>query len=192
MKIYSVSEPKKKKELKVYSFTRIINFNDNANEIPEKNSSKFGENRLNLELSLYDKEISLVAQRENINPKLPKIVYEKYINLEILQSMNKFFYFLDTEKIFTIIYNGFKQKLDQILVEEDKIVIKLMINNREMMTEEIIFELQMIKLSTEEEITIIKESLKLLTNEKKDLKNEVILLKNTIEELKRIAYEKDI
>ena len=192
MKIYSVSEPKKKKELKVYSFTRIINFNDNSNEIPEKNSSNFGENKLNLELTLYDKEISLVAQRESINPKLPKIVYEKYINLEILQSMNKFFYFLDTEKIFTIIHNGFKQKLDQILVEEDKIVIKLMINNREMMTEEIIFELQMIKLSTEEEITIIKESLKLLTNEKKDLKNEVMLLKNDIEELKRITYEKDI
>ena len=192
MKIYSVSEPKKKKELKVYSFTRIINFNDNTNEIPEKNSSKFGENRLNLELTLYDKEISLVAQRESINPKLPKIVYEQYINLEILQSMNKFFYYLDTEKIFTIIHNGFKQKLDQILIEEDKIVIKLMINNREMMNEEIIFELQMIKLSTEEEITIIKESLKLLTNEKKDLKNEVILLKNAIEELKRISYEKDI
>ena len=191
MNNYLVSEPKKKKELKVYYFTRIINFNDNTIEIPEKNCSNIGRNRINFVLTLYDKEISLVAQRESINPKLSNIVYEKYISLETLRSMNKFFSILDIEKIFTIIQNGFEQKFDQILIEEDKIVIKLMINNREMMKEEIIFELQTIKLSTEEEITIIKESLKLLTEEKKDLKNEVILLKNTIEELKKIIHEQN-
>ena len=167
MKNYSVSELQKKKELKVYYFTRIINFNGNANQIPEKNCPKIGRNRINFVLTLYDKEISLVAQRESINPKLPNIVYEKSIGLETLQSMNKFFSILDTEKIFTIIQNGFEQKFDQILIEEDKIVIKLMINSKEMMTEEIIFELQMIKLSTEEEIAIIKESLKFLSEEKK-------------------------
>ena len=37
---------------------------------------------------LYDKEISLMTQKENINPQLPNIVYEKYIILEILQSLN--------------------------------------------------------------------------------------------------------
>ena len=42
-----------------------------------------------------------------------------------------------------------------------------MINIMKVMTEEIIFELKKVKLSIEEEATIIKESIKLLTKEKK-------------------------
>ena len=51
-------------------------------------------------------------------------------------------------------------------MEEDKMVIKLMINIMEVITEEIKFELTMVKLSDEEETKIIKESIKLLTEEK--------------------------
>jgi hypothetical protein len=142
-------------------------------------------------LTLYDKEISLVAQKENINPKLPNIIYEKYITLEMLQSLNKFFSILETEKIFVFIQNGFEQKLDYLSVEDDKIIVKVMINIMEVITEEITFELERIKLNNEEETTIIKESIKLLTEEKINLKNKVMLLNNTIEELKKTTSEKD-
>ncbi len=81
--------------------------------------------------------------------------------------MNKIFSVLETEKIFDIIKSGFEQKYDKISIEEDKIIIKLIINIMEVMKEEIIFELEKKKLSSEEETTIIKESIKLVTEEKK-------------------------
>ena len=187
----SAPEPEKKKELKTFSFTRDISNKENDEKTPGNDENKNGGNILNLTLTLYDKEISLVAQRDNINPKLPNIIYEKYISAETLQGLNKIFSVLDTEKIFTIIKNSFEQKFDHIAIEEDKIIIKLMINFMEVMTEEIAFELDKIKLSSEEENSIIKESIKLLTEEKKNLKNEVTQLNNTIEELKIITSEKN-
>ena len=42
--------------------------------MPEKNCSKNSRNRINFVLTLYDKEISLVAQRESINPQLSNII----------------------------------------------------------------------------------------------------------------------
>ena len=187
----SAPEPEKKKELKTFSFTRDISNKENDEKTPGNDENKNGGNILNLTLTLYDKEISLVAQRDNINPKLPNIIYEKYISAETLQGLNKIFSVLDTEKIFIIIKNSFEQKFDHIAIEEDKIIIKLMINFMEVMTEEIAFELDKIKLSSEEENSIIKESIKLLTEEKKNLKNEVTQLNNTIEELKKITSEKN-
>ena len=179
-------DTEQKKELKTYSFTRNIPNNAKNEEIQGKN-----ELTLNLTLTLYDKEISLIAQRENINPKLLNIKYEKYISLESLQSLNKFFSVLETEKIFDIIKSVFEQKLDKISIEEDKIIIKLMIDIMKVMKEEIVFELKKKKLSREEENTIIKDSIKLLNEEKNNLKNEVTKLSNTIEELKKITSEKD-
>jgi len=179
-------DTEKKKELKSYSFTRNIPNNAKNGEIQGKN-----ELTLNLTLKLYDKEISLKAQKENINSKLLNIKYEKYISLETLQGMNKLFSVLDTEKIFDIIKSGFEQKFDKISLEEDKIIIKLMINFMEVMKEEIIFELEKRNLSSEEENIIIKESIKLLTEDKKNLKNEVAKLSNIIVELKKTTSEKD-
>ena len=187
----SAPEPEKKKELKTYSFTRNIFSNEKDEETPGNNENKNGGNTLNLTLTLYDKEISLIAQKENISPKLPNIIYEKYISSETLQGLNKIFSILDTEKIFTIIKNSFEQKLDHITIEEDKIIIKLMINFMEVMTEEIVFELEQVKMSEEEEVIIVKESIKSLMEEKKNLKEEVAKLKNTIEELKKSTSEKD-
>lgn len=60
----------------------------------------------------------------------------------------------------------------------------------EVMTEEILFELEQIKLSNKEETTIIKESIKFLTKEKNSLKNEITALNNTVEELKKIHLKK--
>ena len=60
----------------------------------------------------------------------------------------------------------------------------------EVMTEEILFELEQIKLSNEEETTIIKESIRFLTEEKNNLKNEITALNNTVEELKKNSSKK--
>ena len=187
----SAPEPEKKKELKVYSFTRNIPLNEKDAETPGKDDPKINGCTLNLSLKLYDKEISLTAQRERSNPKLPNILYEKYISLETLQSLNKFFSLLDTEKIFVIIKNALEQKLDHITIEEDKIKIKIIINFMEVMTEEILLELEQIKLSNEEETTIIKESIKFLTEERDNLKNEITALNNTVEELKKTSSQKN-
>ena len=191
MNKFSAPVSKKKKELKTYTFTRVINLEEKNEETTGNNDLKSDGKTLNLTLTLYDNEISLIAQRENIEHMLPKIVYEKYLSLETLQSLNKFFSVLDADKIFAIIKSGFEQKFDLISIEENKVMIKLVINFMEVITEEIIFELDKMKLSDEEETTIIKESFKLLTEEKKNLKNEVLLLTNTIEELKKITSEKD-
>ena len=142
-------------------------------------------------MNLFQNEISIIATKDKKNTKLPNITYEKYIDLETLQSFNKFFSILDTEKIFLIIQKSFEQKFDKILVKEDKMVIQLIVNFMDVVTEEIKFELQMVKLSNEEETNIIKESIRLLTVEKDNLKNEVYLLNNAIEELKKKSDEKD-
>ena len=60
----------------------------------------------------------------------------------------------------------------------------------EVVSEELTFELQKIKLSSEEESLLINESIKALTEEKNLLKNEVNSLNNTIAELKKISEEK--
>ena len=186
----SAPEPeKKKKELKSCTFTREIGPNEEMEETPGKNDSKIAGNKLQLTLYLYDTEISLVAQRENINNKMPNILYEESISLETLQSLNKIFSILDLDKIFTIIQKSFEQKFDHISAQEDKLVIKMMINFMEVMTEEVTFELQMIKLTNEEETIIMKESIKLLNEEKQNLTNQVTLLQNSIEELKKTTSE---
>ena len=185
----SAPEPEKKKELKVYTFTRNLNPEENNEETPGKEKLNQENNFLNFSLTLYDKEISLVATKKNINPKLPDIIYETYITLETLQSFNKFFSILETEKIYSIIQNSFEQKFDHITIEEEKILIKLMINLMEVITEEIKFELTMVKLSNEEETKIIKESIKLLTEEKNSLKQEVVSLNNTIDEFKKLSAD---
>lgn len=182
-------EPEKKKGLKVYTFTRNLNPEEKNEETPGKDILNQENNILNFSLNLYDKEISIIATKKNINPKLPDIIYETYISLETLQGFNKFFSILETEKIYTIIQNSFEQKFDHITIEEDKILIKLMINLMEVITEEIKFELTMVKLSDEEETKIIKESIKLLTEEKNSLKQEVISLNNTIDEFKKLSAE---
>ena len=186
----SAPEPEKKKELKAYSFTRIITQNDIVEETPmkpKKENSKQEGITLNFKMNLYDKEISLVAQKENINPKLKNIVYEKYISLETLQSLNKFFSILDKEKIFVIIQKAFEEKLEHISLEEDKIIVKAMINIMEVITEEITFELEKIKMSSEEESQFVKESIKLLTEEKDNLKKEVQLLNQIIKNLRKVT-----
>ena len=59
-----------------------------------------------------------------------------------------------------------------------------------MVSEEIKIELEMIKLSNEEETNMLKDSIKILKEEKNSLKNEVKLLNNAIEGLKKKVMKK--
>ena len=190
----SAPEPGKKEALKEYSFTRIINLKNKHSETPkdeEIQKEPKDSTTLNLIISLYPKEISISAKEKNKNEKLPNISYETNLSLETLQGYNKFFSILSIEKIFETIQKFFELNYDNMFLEEDKLVIKLMINFMEVVTEELTFELQKIKLSSEEESLLINESIKALTEEKNLLKNEVNSLNNTIAELKKISEEKN-
>ena len=190
----STPEPGKKEALKEYSFTRIINLKNKLSETPKDEDIQKepkDSTTLNLILSLYPKEISISAKEKNKNEKLPNILYETNLSLETLQGYNKFFSILSIEKIFETIQKFFELNYDNMFLEEDKLVIKLMINFMEVVTEELTFELQKIKLSSEEESLLINESIKALTEEKNLLKNEVNSLNNTIAELKKISEEKN-
>ena len=190
----SAPEPGKKEALKEYSFTRIINLKNKLSETPKDEDIQKepkDSTTLNLIISLYPKEISISAKEKNKNEKLPNILYETNLSLETLQGYNKFFSILSIEKIFETIQKFFELNYDNMFLEEDKLVIKLMINFMEVVTEELTFELQKIKLSSEEESLLINESIKALTEEKNLLKNEVNSLNNTIAELKKISEEKN-
>ena len=146
----SAPEPERKKELKVYAFARNIAPVENikkSRKICPKSRWKYQK----FIFELIRQRNIFNRQKKNINPKLPDITYEKYIS--------------------------FEKNLDNITLEEEKMVIKVMINIIGVITEEIIFGLLMVKLCNQEEKEIIKESIKLLTEEKNSLKQEVTLLK---------------
>ena len=145
---------------------------------------------LNLILSLYPKEISISAKEKNKNEKLPNILYETNLSLETLQGYNKFFSILNIKKIFETIQKSFELNYDNIFLEDDKLVIKLVLNFMEVVTEELTFELQKIKLSGEEESLIINESIKALTEEKNILKKKLIHLIIQLLNLKKSAKKK--
>ena len=190
----SAPEPGKKEALKEYSFTRIINLKNKLSETPKDEDIQKepkDSTTLNLIISLYPKEISISAKEKNKNEKLPNILYETNLSLETLQGYNKFFSILSIEKIFETIQKSFELNYDNMFLEEDKLVIKLMINFMEVVSEELTFELQKIKLSSEEESLLINESIKALTEEKNILKNEINSLNNTIVELKKVSEEKN-
>ena len=187
-------EPENLNQKKEYSFTRLINPKDNISQTPGKddlNINKIDTTTFNLTLSLLENEISLVAKEHKENSKLPNISYEKKLDFETLKGFNKFFALLNCEKIFDVIQKSFELNYDQISVENDIMKIKIMITFMEVVTEEMSIELQKIKFSDEEETCIIKESIKLLNDEKDILKKEVTALNKTIDELRKKLNEKD-
>ena len=187
-------EPENLKPKKEYSFTRLINPKDNISQTPGKddlNINKIDTTTFNLTLSLFENEISLVAKEYKENSKLPNTSYEKKLDFETLKGFNKFFALLNCEKIFDVIQKSLELNYDQISVENDIMKIKIMITFMEVVTEEMSIELQKIKFSDEEETCIIKESIKLLNNEKDILKKEVTALNKTIDELRKKLNEKD-
>ena len=70
-------------------------------------------------------------------------------------------------------------------MDEDTLKIKLMINIMDIVTETLSFELKRIKFSNEEEVLVLKEAMKSLDAEKNGLKNEIKILNNIVDQLKK-------
>ena len=185
----------KKKELKTVSFTRIIQQDEETPKGPEENQEKKKDKILekivlNFTLNLYDDEITFEVKQSKENIKAPQFIYEKGLNLDNFNN-NKFLSILTLDKIFDIIHQSFDQNLDQISFTENALKIVLMVNVLNVMTEEINIEIPMIKMSSQDEMNSLKESMKFLDKEKNELKNEIKSLNETLEELLKKIKEKD-
>ena len=185
----------KKKELKTVSFTRIIQQDEETPKGPEENQEKKKDKSLekivlNFTLNLYDDEITFEVKQSKENIKAPQFIYEKGLNLDNFKN-NKFLAILTLDKIFDFIHQSFDQNLDQISFIENALKIVLMINLMNVMTEEINIEIPMIKMSSQDEMNSLKESMKFLDKEKNELKNEIKTLNETLEELLKKIKEKD-
>ena len=185
----------KKKELKTVSFTRIIQQDEETPKGPEENQEKKKDKSLekivlNFTLNLYDDEITFEVKQSKENIKAPQFIYEKGLNLDNFKN-NKFLAILTLDKIFHFIHQSFDQNLDQISFSENALKIVLMINLMNVMTEEINIEIPMIKMSNQDEMNSLKESMKFLDKEKNELKNEIKTLNETLEELLKKIKEKD-
>ena len=185
----------KKKELKTVSFTRTIQQDGETPKGPEENQEKNKDKSLekivlNFTLNLYDDEITFEVKQSKENIKAPQFIYEKGLNLDNFKN-NKFLAILTLDKIFDFIHQSFDQNLDQISFIENALKIVLMINLMNVMTEEINIEIPMIKMSSQDEMNSLKESMKFLDKEKNELKNEIKTLNETLEELLKKIKEKD-
>ena len=142
-------------------------------------------------VTLYKNKIALLAKKNLDNDKIPNIIYQKSVTLDNFRNHSKFFAILEVDKIFELIKKSCEQNYDSISIEEDILRIKLMINLMDIVTEELNFELEKIKFSNEEEVLVLKESMKNLDVEKQNLKKEIKLLNNTVEELKKEVEQKE-
>ena len=66
------------------------------------------------------------------------------------------------DKIFELIQKSFELNYDNISLEENELKLNLMINIMDVLTEEINFEIPMIKMTNQDEVLSLKESVKFL------------------------------
>jgi len=109
-----------------------------------------------------------------------------------LKNLNKFFALIENKQIFELIQKSFELNYDEITFSEEKLIIKLMINMMNVLTEEIDFEIPGIKMEKQDEIVILRESVDIMEKERSNFKKEINLLNNTVEELQKKIEEKDI
>ena len=208
--------PKKKKELKTFSFTKEIQHKEETPQGPQESKDKKGnkednkENKedksdnnvkpekkkesiiLNFTIILYEEEIYINVKQNKKKIKAPHIIYEKSLFADYFKnSNNKFLAILTLDKIFDFMEKSLGQNLYQISFGESELVVKVIINLMDVMTEEINIEIPMIKMSTQEEMTSLKESMKFLDEERTELRNEIKTLNDTLEELRKKIKEKD-
>jgi len=188
--------PEKKKELKTFIFTRSLQ-NDaetpkGPKEEKENNQDKEKNDKfiLDFSLNLYKDEIIFNVKQRKENFKVANIIYEKGFLPEFFKSY-KILSSLNLEKTFDLIQKSFELKYDHIILEENKLKIKLMINLMDVITEEVILELPMIKMENQDEVLSLKESIKFLEQERNDQKKEIISLSETLEELKKKDINKE-
>lgn len=97
-------DPEKKKELKVFTFTRFIGNSENT---PQEKDAQKQEKDTNISftfiLALCKNQISFSSKKSNDNPNIPNIIYKTVLSLETLRSLSKFFNLSNIERIFELI-----------------------------------------------------------------------------------------
>ena len=189
-------DPEKKKELKSFTFTRSLQNDEETPQGPknekENNQEKEKSNKLILDftLNLYEDEIVFNIKQRKENFKVANIIYEKSFSPEFFKSY-KILTSLNLEKTFDLIQKSFELDYDQIILEENELRIKLMINIMDVLTEEINLEIPMIKMASQDEVLSLKESIKFLEQERNNQKKEISSLNETLEEIKKKDSDKE-
>ena len=190
-------DPQKKKEQKTFIFTRTIQIDESTPQGP-KESKENKENKLNSEkeeikdniiltfnIILFDDEIVINVEQRKENSKIKNIIYEKNFLPEYFKDY-KTLSLANLEKKFELIQKSFELNYVHITLEENEIIIKLMINIMDILTEEIKFEIPMIKMTNQDEVLFLKESMQFLEQERTNQKKEINALNASLQELKNI------
>ena len=196
-------DPEKKKELKSFTFTRTLQNNEETPQGPknekgnnqenikkEKEKEKSDKFILDFTLNLFEDEIIFNVKQRKENFKVANIIYEKNFSHEFFKSY-KILTLLNLEKTFDLIQKSFELDYDQIILEENELRIKLMINIKDVLTEEINLEIPMIKMANQDEVLSLKESIKFLEQERNNQKKEIFSLNETLEEIKKKDSDKE-
>ena len=196
-------DPEKKKELKSFTFTRSLQNNEETPQGPknekgnnqenikkEKEKEKRDKFILDFTLNLYEDEIIFNVKQRKENFKVANIIYEKSFSPEFFKSY-KILTSLNLEKTFDLIQKSFELDYDQIILEENELRIKLMINLMDVLSEEINLEIPMIKMANQDEVLSLKESIKFLEQERNNQKKEISSLNETLEEIKKKDSDKE-
>ena len=196
-------DPEKKKELKSFTFTRSLQNNEETPQGPknekgnnqenikkEKEKEKSDKFILDFTLNLYEDEIIFNVKQRKENFKVANIIYEKSFSPEFFKSY-KILTLLNLEKTFDLIQKSFELDYDQIILEENELRIKLMINLMDVLSEEINLEIPMIKMANQDEVLSLKESIKFLEQERNNQKKEISSLNETLEEIKKKDSDKE-
>jgi len=190
-------DPEKKKELKSFTFTRSLQNNEETPQGPKEEKKNNQEKEksdkfiLDFILNLYENEIVFNVKQRKENFKNANIIYEKAFSPEFFKSY-KILSSLNLDKVFDLIQKSFELNYDHIFFEENELRIKLMINLMDVITEEINLELPMIKMTNQDEVLSLKESIKFLEQERNNQKKEILSLNSTLEELKNIIENNKI
>ena len=190
-----------KKILKSFIFIRSLQNNEETPKGPKDEKENNQENLkqekgeidkiiLNFTLNLYEDEIVFNVKQRKEKFKVFNIIYEKSFLHEFFKNY-KILSLANLEKIFDLIQKSFDLNYDHIILEENQLKIKLMINVMDVITEEINFEIPMIKMTNQNEVLSLKESIKFLEQERNNQKKEIITLNETLEELKKKDTNKE-
>ena len=181
MESESKSNSELSKQIKNYEFCRRINTKNK-----ESNNKNITENQtpkddsqiiLSFNFILNEEEIAFKVKevKDNLNENCS--FYEKSYNYEDLKEINKIFEFFKTlSTVFDTLKNHFEHNKDIVLLEEDKIIIKIKIN-LDIFEESINFVIPLIKKTSEDNIKNLIDSVYYLNKEKITLKQEITTLK---------------
>ncbi len=200
-------DEKKKKELKTFIFTRNIQNEEqtpkrpieNKENIPKPEKDEIKDNiLLTFYLYLYEDEIVFNVKERKENLKISNIIYEKSFLPEYFKEY-KTLSLPNLEKKYDLIQKSFELNYDHITLEENELKIKIMINIMDIITEEIIFEIPMIKMTNQDEVLSFKETVKFLgqeinnqTTEKENTQENIIVELKNIIEANKIEFQKKL